>query len=374
MNLLYLHGSSLESYWQTGKVRYLDSIRAGGLFDSVHMVNLDPDASRDQERIADPVRFTSVGLARYGTGLLAKARAFEKTVDTLGTGPQGELVLADDANLLGLTARWVAARWRVPYAICIYYDNDLHYRLTGRPALAFLRSRLLERALERWLLHGARGVYAGNRGYRDYGLRHGARPERTHLGSWSVDEIFYADPPAPHSDGREVLLVGRLHPLKFIDDVLAALMRLPGSVRLDMAGEGPDRTRLEGLVASLGLGPRVRFLGVVARQELLARMQAARALVVTQGFSAVVEALLSGRPVVAYDHECNAEVVRDRQTGLLVPFRDVAALAQAVGRVLTDVGLARELGQEGRRCMLEECAVERSIEHRRRFFERCLSR
>jgi len=373
MNLLYLHGSTLESYWRTGKVSYLDPIRAGGLFESVHMVNLAPDADHDAERSAGSVRFTSVGLARRGPGQLAKARTLREAVERLSEPPAPDLVLADDANLLGLTARWVAARLKVRYAVCIYYDNDLHHRLTGRPALGFLRSRRLECAFERWLLRGAAGVYAGNRGYRDYALRHGADAGRTYLGSWSVDDIFYADPPAPHPDAREILLVGRLHPLKFIDDVLAALTRLPGSARLDVAGEGPDRARLEGLVASLKLGPRVRLLGVVPREELLARMQGARAIVVTQGFSSVVEALLSGRPVVAYDHECNAEVVRDGRTGLLAPFRDAAALARALGRVLDDDGLARDLGQEGRRRMLDECAPSRSIDHRRRFFELCLA-
>jgi glycosyltransferase involved in cell wall biosynthesis len=374
MNLLYLHGSTLESYWKTGKVRHLDALSAGGLFDSIHMVNLDPDAREDQERAADGARFTAVGLARHGTGLLAKARALRDTLDTLCAGEKANLVLADDANLLGFTAHRIAARWRVPYAICIYYDNDLHYLLTGRPALAFLRSRRLERGLERWLLRGAAGVYAGNRGYRDYALRHGADPARTHLGSWSVDDIFYADPPRPHPDAREILFIGRLHPLKFIDDVLAAFARLPPSTRLDVAGEGLDRARLEALVASQGVGARVRFLGIVPREGLLARMQGARVLVATQGFSAVVEALLSGRPVVAYDHECNAEVVRDGETGLLAPFRDVGALAKAINRVLGDEALARELGRRARQRMLEECALSRTIDHRRRFFERCLKR
>jgi colanic acid/amylovoran biosynthesis glycosyltransferase len=374
MNLLYLHGSTLESYWKTGKVRHLDALSAGGLFDSIHMVNLGADARHDQERTADGARFTAVGLARHGTGPLAKARALRDAVDTLCAGEKADLVLADDANLLGLAAHRIAARWGVPYAICIYYDNDLHYRLTGRPALAFLRSRRLERVLERWLLRGAAGVYAGNRGYRDYALRHGANAGRTYLGSWSVDDIFYADPPAPHPDAREILLVSRLHPLKFIDDVLAALARLPPSVRLDVAGEGPDRARLETLVASQGLGARVRFLGIVGREDLLARMQGARVLVATQGFNAVVEALLSGRPVVAYDHECNAEVVRDGETGLLVPFRDVDRFAKAIERALGDATLARELGREARQRMLEECAIPRSIEHRRRFFDGCLTR
>src|SRR5262249_21163016 len=153
----------------------------------------------------------------------------------------------------------IARRGGCPYAICVYYDNDLHYRLTRLPALAFLRSRRLECALERWGFSGAAGGYAGTEGYRDYGLRHGARPHRTYLGNWSVDDIFYSEPPKPQPDGREILFVGRLHPLKFIDDVLAAIARLSSSWCLDIVGEGPDRFRLKAIVTSNGLDTRVRF-------------------------------------------------------------------------------------------------------------------
>jgi glycosyltransferase involved in cell wall biosynthesis len=126
------------------------------------------------------------------------------------------------------------------------------------------------------------------------------------------------------------------------------------------------------MAASLGLGSRIRFLGLVSREELMARMQASRVLLATQGVSAVVEAVLSGRPVVAYDHECNVEFIRHEETGLLAPFRDVDALAAAVQRVLKDDSLGVRLGQRGRQAMLAECGISESIEHRRQFFRRCL--
>jgi glycosyltransferase involved in cell wall biosynthesis len=373
MELLYLHGSTLQAFWSTGKVRFLEALNPGEMFSSVHMVNLDPTAREDVERTQEQFRFTAFGLARTGEGVLAKVRALREVVKTLSKGERPGLVLADDANLLGWVARGVARRVHARYAICVYYDNDLHYRMTGRPALAFLRSRRLERIVERFLFRGAIGVYAATRGYRDYALRQGAARDRTYLGSWSVDEIFYQDPRPPHPDGRELFFVGRLHPLKFVDDILLALATLPPQLRLDVAGEGAERGRLEALVSSLGLANRVRFLGLVPREELLTRMRAAKILLVTQGFSAAVECVVSGRPVVAYDHECNREVVRDGETGLLVPFRDHGALARAVERLLSDPGLAQELGQRGRRAMLEECSIEKSIAHRRLFFERCLA-
>lgn len=87
-----------------------------------------------------------------------------------------------------------------------------------------------------------------------------------------------------------------------------------------------------------------------------------------------MEGLLFGHPVVAYDYECNAEVVRHEETGLLVPFRDVSALAKAIERALGDEARARELGRQARQSMLEECDISRSTEHRRRFFEQGLTR
>jgi glycosyltransferase involved in cell wall biosynthesis len=374
VHLLYFHGSTLRAYEAMGKTRFLDALNPRGLFDSVRMVDLDPEGPSDLEEVRGRFRFTSVGLARLGPGRLAKLRALRQAVVRLAADPRPDLVVGDDANLLGLSARWAARRAGVPYALCVFYDNDLHYRLTGRGALAFLRSRALEAALERVVFRGATGVYGGNRGYLDYGLRHGARRERAYLGSWCVDEIFYGDPVPPHPDGREVFFVGRLHPLKYVEDLLEALTRLPPRIRLDVAGEGPHRPHLERTIAALGLAGRVRLLGLLPREEILARMQAARVLVVTQGFNAAVESLLSGRPVVAYDHECNAEVVRNEETGLVVPFRDAPALTAAIRRVLDDAGLAGRLGRTGRERMLEECSIPASIEHRRRFLEGCLAR
>jgi glycosyltransferase involved in cell wall biosynthesis len=374
VHLLYLHGSTLQAYTTTGKIQFLDPLNPGGLFQSVHMVNLAPDAAEDTDLVRPPFRFSSVGLARRGVGLLAKVATLRDAVRSLASGTRPDLVLADDANLLGLTAWRVARRTGARYAVCVYYDNDLHHRLTGRPALAFLRSRRLEAALERFVFRRAIGVYAGNRGYLEYGLRHGARPERAHLGVWSVDEIFYGEPVTLHEDGREILFIGRLHPSKCIEDILEALSRLPAEVRLDVAGEGSHRSCLERQIDTLGLRSRVRLLGLVPRQEVLARMQAARVLIVTQGFNAVVECLLSGRPVVAYNHECNAEVVRHEETGLLVGFRDVDGLVGAIRRILRDPALAARLGRAGRDRMLVETSISRSIESRRRFFEACLAR
>ncbi|MGH9460052.1 MAG: glycosyltransferase family 4 protein [Vicinamibacteria bacterium] len=373
MHLLYLHGGRLDHVVGTGKVKYLEPLNPGRLFNTVHMVSVNTRSASDREHGEGDFRFTEIGLGGGVTGRVGRLLALWRALTRIGNGNRPDLVLADDANLLGAAARYVARRCRVPYAVCVYYDNDLHYRLTGCPALAFLRTRLLERILERQVFGGAIGVFAMTRGYYEYGMRNGAPRDRAFLGTWSVDDIFYENPGGPHPESRELLFVGRLHPLKYIDDVLRALAKLPARLRLDVAGEGEDRSRLEAMVSRLGLAQRVRFLGRVPREELTARMQGAQSLIVTQGFSAAVECLLSGRPVVAYEHECNTEVVRNGETGLTVPFRDVDGLAKAIAQLDVDRGLAERLGRVGRQRMIEECDIQQSIEHRRRFLEKCLN-
>ena len=372
MHLLYFHFSTLESYLKMGKVRYLDLLNPGGVFSSVHMVNLDFQSSSDVRHKEGKFRFTALGLRRPGHGRIGKLLAYREALTRLGREERPALVMAEDPNLLGLAARYVSRMVGAPYAVNIMYDSDLHHKLAGQPALGFLRSRRLESLLERLVLKGANGVYGGSRGYFDFGLRHGARPERAYLGSWSVDDVFYQDAPARHPDSREMFFVGRLHPLKFIDDLLVALAQMPLEIRLDVAGEGADRNRLEALCQRLGLGDRVRLLGIVPREELRARMAGARLLVATQGVNAVVECLLSGRPVVAYDNECNGEFVRHGDTGWLVPFRDISRLVAAMSEIVRDPLSAEKRGRRARMKMREECCISACLNHRRDFILNCI--
>ena len=103
----------------------------------------------------------------------------------------------------------------------------------------------------------------------------------------------------------------------------------------------------------------VVFVGACSQQEVAERMRQVRAfvqhsLVASDGDSegnpvAVMEAQLSGLPVVATRHAGIPEVVLDGDTGLLVEEEDVEAMAQAMGRLLLEPELAARLGAAGRR-------------------------
>ena len=146
-----------------------------------------------------------------------------------------------------------------------------------------------------------------------------------------------------------VLALGRLHGNKAFDVLVRALPGLPG-VHAVIAGEGPEREALLRLAAGEGVADRMHLVGW--RRDQGALLAAADVLVCPSRHeplgNVVLEAFSAGVPVVAAAADGPREVVRDGETGLLVPVEDPAALATALGAVLGDGALAARLGAAGR--------------------------
>jgi glycosyltransferase involved in cell wall biosynthesis len=88
--------------------------------------------------------------------------------------------------------------------------------------------------------------------------------------------------------------------------------------------------------------------------------------------NSLLESMAAGVPVVATTVGGNPEVVLDGETGLLVPPRNPAALAEAICRVLRTPGLRNRLGQAGRRRVLNHFSNERMIRNVERLYEELL--
>ena len=146
--------------------------------------------------------------------------------------------------------------------------------------------------------------------------------------------------------GPTLVLAGRLTSAKAVPVALDAVGRVDG-VSLLVVGDGPDRADLERRCTQAGLGERVRFLGSRPRDEVLSLFHAADAALLSSAWEnfphAVVEALAAGTPVIATAVGGVPEVVHDGRNGLLVPAGDPEALAEAIGRFLSDGELAGRL-------------------------------
>ena len=157
-----------------------------------------------------------------------------------------------------------------------------------------------------------------------------------------------------------VLFVGRHHPDKGFDDLVAALARpeLDSSVLVSV---GPVEGELPASAQVLAEGQRWHHVPWSDDAQLF--MAAADLLVLPtrrEGFSNVlVESQLMGTPVVAYDVTGTGDAVRAGATGLLTPQGDVLALATAIRSLVDDPSLRHQMGAAGREWVMAEFSPRR---------------
>lgn len=165
-----------------------------------------------------------------------------------------------------------------------------------------------------------------------------------------IDTDGWPFAPRLHRDGpSELLFAGRLEYEKGVQDLLAALPRIrrshPGTV-LTVAGVGTQADRLAELARRHRVARSVRFVGALDRDELVAAMHRADAVVLPSRYEPfgiiALEAAATGIPLIVSRVGGLAEAVRDGETGLTFAPADVAGLATAVRRTLDDPAAAAQ--------------------------------
>lgn len=162
-------------------------------------------------------------------------------------------------------------------------------------------------------------------------------------------------------------LAGRLVPIKDVLTFLRAMALLVKDVPdlvVVIAGDGEERAALEGAAAELGLGSRCQFLGWRADLPVIyAAIDVLASSSINEGTPvSVIEAMATGRPVVATTVGGVPYVVLDQRTGLLVGPRDPTALAAATRTILRDRHLASSFGEAGRKHALARFDAARLVE------------
>ncbi len=169
-----------------------------------------------------------------------------------------------------------------------------------------------------------------------------------------VDEQRFRAAREEQKDRSQLLFVGKLRHYKGLDVLLRVLTEVPGAT-LDVVGDGPMRTPWESLAAELGLAGRVHFHGEVDDRQLLAHYRRACMLVLpstsrAEAFGTVLlEAMASSLPCIATELGTGTSwVVRDGETGLVVPPANGPALKTAIQSLMEDESRSRSMGDAGR--------------------------
>jgi len=182
-------------------------------------------------------------------------------------------------------------------------------------------------------------------------VERGMNPERISVVQCGIDHETFTPPATPVArDFSLFLYVGRVKRYKRIDLILNAIASLkyrPEHLRVVVAGQGDDIKRLKNMSSKLGIADRVEFRGYIAEHEKVALLRRACALIVPSskegwGITAI-EANACGTPVIASRSPGLIDSVRHEKSGLHVPHGDIAALAEAMERLMDDRALHSRL-------------------------------
>ncbi len=317
------------------------------------------------------------GIERYLEALLSAWLAAGNTaVAVAPVGMRFSSVTTESGNLFPwlwmrpsyLPLLWRLPRWRTRANADFVVFGHASNALAAAALLALFGFRygvithgMDVRRMPRWLarvtLNRAVALFSNSLATAGYIRDAGVRAEPVLLTPGVVVPPTVSDRGEPR-----ILFVGRLVPRKGLATLITALpmvvRRIP-SVRMTVIGDGPDRTRLTRMVAEVGVGDCVEFLGSRTDAEVAAfRNRSACAVLVpeptgdptdVEGYGMVLaEAQAAGVPAITADQPGVREAVAP-DGAILVPSQDPEALAEALVRILTDPALSERMARAGRR-------------------------
>jgi glycosyltransferase involved in cell wall biosynthesis len=294
--------------------------------------------------VVSPAGFRHYGIA-YGAGVAGNLQSRPYLALALplmlGGFARAARRAAYDADLVHahwLPAGVVAMTTRKPFVVQVWgTDVELARRV---PALA------------RRVLRRARLVIAPSTALADEARRLGADDVRT-----IPSGVELPDGVGEEAEPPEILYAGRLSREKGVRELVAAADGHP----LVVAGDGPLRPEVPG---ALGFVPHDELERLFGRAAVVACPSH------REGFGVVcAEAMAHGRPVVAGDVGGLKDLVVNEETGLLVPPRDVAALREALERLLANRELRRRMGDAGRARIGEHFTWQRFADDTLRAYE-----
>ena len=171
-----------------------------------------------------------------------------------------------------------------------------------------------------------------------------------------------------------ILSIGRLISKKGFDVLIdaCALLRQRGhGFRCEIIGEGPLFEELQGRIHRQDLGEHVHLAGPQTQSEIATRLSKATVLALACRIdpdgamdnlpTVIMEAMASVLPVVSTDIGGISEMVRDRESGLLVGQNDPVATADALSQLIKDIELAQSFGGKGRERAGKFFSIEKNV-------------
>ncbi len=275
--------------------------------------------------------------------------------------------------LAGIVAKWRGFKW-----VHIEHGSDfvqLNNRFTSGVA------RLYDRVFGRFIfLYSDRNI-AISVAAADFVAKFVSRPCTVIYRGVEVEQIKAAKPRTDlqrrYKNYQIITFIGRLIDGKGVLDLLAALAQLQHrDVKCLIVGEGPQRARLEEKARELGLHDAVIFMGEQPFQDAIGILKIANIFVnpsYTEGLpTAVVEAALCRKAIIATDVGGTREIIEDKKSGFLVSPRNVSQLVRRLEQYLTHPDLQQAMGEAAYEQVSDRFSWARSCDTYKKVFHTIL--
>jgi len=269
----------------------------------------------------------------------------------------------------GHAAMLLSRELNIPYVVTVYGRDDLSAaQIAGR------RGKWCHRLMYR-IFAESRRVVCVSEHVREHVLEAMGRGFRTSVVYNGVDpELF-----SPASESSElttaVLSAGNLRAMEGHDVLIratAALVNEFPSISLEVAGDGPERSRLERLAKKIGLAGRVRFRGRQSYRQIAEAMKRCTLFALPsptdQAGCLHVQAMSCGKAVIGCRGQGIAEIIQHGTNGFLVGPGNEKELALAMGMLLQDPQRRRSLGAAARDSILDRFTVEQQADSLMRIY------
>lgn len=332
----------------------------------------------------DAVSYGKATLKKIDTRQPLPVRLIRFTVAAIRAARKADVIYAQNAVAAGVPA--VIAGWFAKKPVIIKVVGDEAWERATQAGLttarieefykaphASMRIRFLmllqKQVLRRATIVTTPSRYLGTEIARAYGL-----PNDRVMPNFNATE-FVRKGDAPRKK-HNLVVTARLTAWKGIDGILRAVnavRRAYPDVTLTIAGDGPERTKLETLANDLGLTDAVMFLGNIPHEKVRELLTHADAFVLNSTYEglphSVLDAFAARCPVIATDISGTNEVVRDGVNGLLIPPGDDERLIEAMQKLFTDEALRAQIVGGAQHTALDEFSWSGHLVRLERLFE-----
>ena len=187
-------------------------------------------------------------------------------------------------------------------------------------------------------------------------------------------------PPSSDPEQNLVLSVGNLIPIKGHDlllRALAAVQRQFPRLLCEIIGDGPERGHLQRLARELGIAEKVRFLGRQSRYQVAEAMRRCTVFALPSRYEGLgcvyLEAMATGKPVIACRGQGIAEIIHHNCNGWLIDPDNPEELTNALSSLLADPPLRQRLGNNARRAVLESLTLDHQAASLAAVYKECVA-